>query len=101
MTPIQKTPEAPAENQPGEIPDANPIQASREIPMGPRLQFDEHGHAIPFTEAELQARSESLRIALEAMAAIPDDPPGSDEAFWRAIDAERPERPLFKELYER
>lgn len=101
MTPTQRFPEAPAEIQPGENPTPNPTGTSTEIPVGPRLRFDEHGHAIPFTEAEMQARSDSLRLALEAMAAIPDDPPGSDEAFWRAIDAERPERPLFKELYER
>ncbi len=101
MTPIPKDSEAPAEDRAGETPRTNPSQESPNIPMGPRLRFDEHGHIIPPTEEEMRATLESLKLALEAMAAIPDDPPGSDEAFWRAIDAERPERPLFKELYDR
>ena len=101
MTPIQKTPEAPAESHTEESPDANPTETSPKVPVGRRLRFDEHGHAIPPTEAERAADTQALLIALEAMAAIPDDPPGSDEEFWRAIDAGRPERPLFKELYEK
>ncbi len=45
----------------------------------PRLKFDDQGHAIARTEAEHLAIDEAFRLALEAMAAIPDDPPGSDE----------------------
>jgi hypothetical protein len=40
-----------------------------------------------------------VRRTLAAMAAIPDDPPGTDQAVMRAIDEERPGRPLFKGLY--
>jgi hypothetical protein len=65
-----------------------------------RHQCDEHGHLIPPTDAEREARSAALRQALAEMAAIPDDPPGSDEQFWRAMDEARPDYPLFKELYE-
>jgi hypothetical protein len=66
----------------------------------PRLRFDDRGHAIPPTEEERRARSEALRLALAEMASIPDDPPGSDEEVMRAIDAGRPERPLFRGLYQ-
>ena len=65
-----------------------------------RFRFDEHGHAIPLTEAEKAADHEALLQALAAMAAIPDDPNEPDEVFWRAMDEARPDRPLFKELYE-
>ncbi len=65
------------------------------------LQYDEHGHAIPPTKEEQEETKKAMLAALEAMAAIPDDPPGSDEAFWRAIDAERPHRPLFREYYDK
>jgi hypothetical protein len=74
-------------------------QPTNETKTGPRLRFDENGHAIPFTEEERRARTASLQAALAAMAAIPDDPPGSDEEFWRAIDEGRPDRPLFREYY--
>ena len=67
----------------------------------PPIRFDDRGHAIPPTEAERRVRSEALRRGLAEIAAIPDDPPGSDEEFWRAIDAGRPERPLFRRLYQR
>jgi hypothetical protein len=65
----------------------------------PAIRYDDRGHAIPPTEAERRARSEALRRGLAEMASIPDDPPGSDEEFWRAMDAARPERPLFRRLY--
>lgn len=65
----------------------------------PRLRYDDRGHAIPPTEGERRARTEALRLALADMASIPDDPPGSDEEAWRAIDAGRPGRPLFRGMY--
>ena len=73
--------------------------AATDAKAGPRLRFDEHGHAIPFTDEERRARTEALQAALAAMAAIPDDPACSDEEFMRAIDEGRPERPLFREYY--
>jgi hypothetical protein len=66
----------------------------------PPVRYDDRGHAIPPTEAERQARSEALRRGLAELASIPDDPAESDEEFWRAIDAARPERPLFQRYYE-
>ncbi len=66
---------------------------------GRRLKVDEHGHIIPPTPEENEADTKALLIALAEMAAIPDDPPGSDEEFWRAMDAGRPDRPLFRDLY--
>jgi hypothetical protein len=77
-----------------------PIEPAREARIGRRLQLDEHGHAIPLTEAERVADSEALTRALAAMASIPDDPNEPDEEFWRAMDESRPDRPLFKDLYE-
>jgi hypothetical protein len=71
-----------------------------EATVSPRLRFDERGHAIAPTDEERRARSETLRLALAEMATIPDDPPGSDEEAMRAIDAGRPERPLFRGLYQ-
>jgi hypothetical protein len=76
-----------------------PIEPVREARMRRQLRLDEHGHAIPLTEAEKEADTKALLIALAEMAAVPDDPPGSDEEFWRAIDAGRPDRPLFQEYY--
>jgi hypothetical protein len=75
------------------------VQETTEAPVGPRLRFDEHGHAIPFTDEERRARTEALRAALAAMATIPDDPACSDEEVMRAIDESHPERPLFREYY--
>lgn len=66
-----------------------------------RLRFDEHGHAIPPTEAEHAAAIEAWSRALAALAAIPDDPNEPDEVFWRAMDEDRPERPLFEEYYKK
>lgn len=65
-----------------------------------RLRFDEHGHAIPLTDAEKAADREAWLKAFAAMAAIPDDPNEPDEEFWRAMDEARPNRPLFKDYYE-
>ncbi len=67
---------------------------------GRQLEFDDEGHAIMPTEAERAEDHRALLVALAEMAAIPDDPAESDEELWRAIDAARPERPLFRELYE-
>jgi len=71
-----------------------------EATMSPRLQMDEHGHAIPPNPEEREARTVAVLRMIEEIAAIPDDPPGSDEEFWRAIDEGRPDRPLFREFYE-
>jgi hypothetical protein len=78
----------------------NPTTSVTEALTPPRLMFDDRGHAIPRTEAEHKVIAEAFQHALEEMAAIPDDPPESDEESWRAIDEGRPERPLFKELYQ-
>ena len=76
-----------------------PIEPVRQARIGRRLQFDEQGHAIPLTEAEKAEDYQAFLLARAEMANIPDDPPGSDEEFWRAIDAGRPDRPLFRDYY--
>jgi hypothetical protein len=76
-----------------------PTPIASDAPASNRLRLDASGRAIPLTDAELEEFAESARLALESLAAIPDDPPGSDEAFMRAIDEGRPERPLFRGLY--
>jgi hypothetical protein len=65
----------------------------------PPIRYDDSGHAIPPTENERRARSEALRRGLAEIASIPDDPAEPDEEFWRAIDASRPERPVFQRYY--
>lgn len=69
-----------------------PTQATPDAPAAPPLRLDDRGRALPLTEAERRARSEALRQALEAIAGIPDDPPGSDQEFMRAIDEGREAR---------
>jgi hypothetical protein len=76
------------------------VEAIRPSRTGRRLRLDEHGHLIPRTESEKVEDHKALLAAFARMAAIPDDPPGSDEALFRAIDEARPERPLFREFYE-
>lgn len=70
-----------------------------ETPISRRLRLDAHGRAIPLTDADRKELTKSARIALEALDCIPDDPPGSDVEFMKAIDEGRPERPLFKGKY--
>ena len=78
-----------------------PIPPAARPRLANYLRLDEHGHAIPPTEAERKVRTEAIRLALEAMAAIPDDPNEPDEEFMRAMDEARPDRPLFEEFYKR
>jgi hypothetical protein len=99
MKPTETQSEALIANGVKETSGASAIETSTEFSLGNRLQIDEHGHAIPLTEAEQAADTEALLIALAEMALIPDDPPGSDEAFWRAMDEAHPDRPMFKELF--
>jgi hypothetical protein len=77
----------------------NPTTSVTEALTPPRLRFDDRGHAIPRTEAEHKAIAEAFLLALEKMATISDDLPGSDQEGMRAIDEDRPERPLFQEYY--
>ena len=99
MNPIETQPDASIANGVKETSAASAIETSTEFTLGNRLRIDERGHAIPLTEAEQVADTEAYLAALAEMALIPDDPPGSDEAFWRAMDAAHPDRPMFKELY--
>ena len=69
-------------------------------PACPRLRLDDQGRAIPFTPAERQARFEALRLALEEIHAVTDDPSEvTDLEVFRAIDSHRPERPLFGDYF--
>ncbi|WP_435019007.1 hypothetical protein TA3x_001000 [Tundrisphaera sp. TA3] len=68
-----------------------------------RLQTDEKGRIIWPAETE-EERLARIKSALESIEAIKlmtdDDPPGaSDLVFWKAMDEDRPDRPLFKDLY--
>ena len=79
-----------------ETPSPTPIEPGHKARAGRRLQFDEHGHAIPLTEAEMAEYKAEALLALKELASIPDDPNESDEEFWRAMDEGRPERPLLQ-----
>lgn len=77
-----------------------PISVASDASVSNRLRLDARGQAIPLTDAERAEFAESVRRALDSLGTIPDDPPGSDQEFMRAIDEGRPERPLFLGLYE-
>ncbi len=63
-----------------------------EIPAVPARRLDERGRLIPLSPEERKVRSEAAVRALEAIAKLPDDdPPGTEEAFMRGIDENRPE----------
>jgi hypothetical protein len=68
-------------------------------PAPTRLKLNAEGRLMPRTDEERAADAIRIRAALARMAEIPDDPPGSDEEFWRAIDSHRPDRPLFEGMY--
>ncbi len=76
------------------------VRSPRPTRVGRHLRVDNQGRLIPRTEAEKIEDHQALLQAFAEMDAIPDDPPGSDEELFRAIDAGRPERPLFREYYE-
>lgn len=77
-----------------------PIQSDPETTAPNRLKLDARGRMLPRTDEERAASREALREALRRMAEIPaDDPPGETEEFMRAIDAGRPDRPLFEGYY--
>jgi hypothetical protein len=99
MNPLETSAEIPAANGVAEPSGVESLEESSKFPHGRRLQFDEHGHAIPPTPAEHAADTAAFLAALEEMAKIPDDPAESDEEFWRAMDEAHPDRPMFKELY--
>jgi hypothetical protein len=67
------------------------VDAEGPIPTFVPRQFDEHGRLIPLSDEERQARARAAVRALEALDRLPDDdPPGTDEAVLRGIDAHRP-----------
>lgn len=77
----------------------NDTPAGVEHPTTPapiRLKLNAEGRLMPRTDEERAADAIRIRATLARMAEIPDDPPGSDERFWRAIDSHRPDRPLFE-----
>ena len=71
------------------------------IPTFPPRQLDEEGHLIPISDEEWQARIKAANRALAALDRLPDDdPPGTEEAMMRGIDAHRaPGCKLFEGLY--
>ena len=77
----------------------SPTGADAEPPAPGALILDARGRIVPPTDEQRRARAEALARALADLDEIPDDPPGSDEAFWRAIDDGRPRRKLFEGMY--
>ena len=66
--------------------------------FGPALR-DAEGHWL-IDDDEWRARAEATRLALSQWEnRADDDPPETDKEFMKAIDAERPHRPLFDGLY--
>ena len=67
--------------------------------LSSRLRLDDQGRLIPPTDAEHQARAAAALRMIEEVNNIPDEPGEDDGDFFRTIEAERPERPLFEGLY--
>ena len=62
--------------------------------------FDKQGQWITPSPVERKARSEALARAIREIETTPDDdPPGIEAEMMRAIDSERPHRPLFEGMY--
>ena len=84
------------------IPTQTTHDTTREVPeeTSPnRLKVDADGRALPRTDAERAGDVVRIRAMLARMAEIPDDDGVSDAEIFRAIDAERPHRPLFEGMY--
>ena len=64
-----------------------------------RLMLDDKGRIIPPTQAELADRAKAVERMFVELAKIPANPIEEDQAIYRAIDAERPDRPLFEGMY--
>ena len=76
------------------------IEAAHQDSTVPRrLRLDLQGRLIVPTDAEHEARSAAVKRMIEDIREIPNGPDEDDRDFFRAIDEERPERPLFKGRY--
>ncbi|MEO6809489.1 MAG: hypothetical protein ABI353_10310 [Isosphaeraceae bacterium] len=70
------------------------------IPTFPPRTLDARGRLVPISPEERKARSEAAIRAIRAIRQRPDnDPPGTEAAFMRGIDEERPHRKLFEGMY--
>ncbi len=58
-------------------------------------RYDEQGYILPFTEAE----REGVRRMIEELKSIHNGPEEDDREFMRAMDANRPDFPLFEGMY--
>ncbi len=63
------------------------------------IKFDAEGHLMPWTAVEQAQHAESVRNGMVRLAEIPDDPGEDDREFFRAMDAARPNSPLFQRYY--
>ena len=73
--------------------------AAAASPASPPLRWDQNGCLIPFTAAQRAIRAEAVRRMFAELAEIPANPVEEDHEIYRAIDAERPDRPLFEGKY--
>jgi hypothetical protein len=95
MAAKKPAPATPGQAQNVPKPTPRKVAASAQAPDAPKPRPT----AARATKRDVAREAALVRQTLAAMAAIPDDPPGTDQAVMRAIDEERPGRPLFKGLY--
>lgn len=62
----------------------------------PTARLDAHGRVLPLTDAELAEYAQAFREGMARLEEVPDEPGEDDRDFFEAMDADRPERPLFR-----
>ncbi len=67
--------------------------------VSPPFKFDEQGRILPFTPAERAMRMEAIRRMIEELKSVENGPEEDDRDFFRAMDADRPDFPLFEGMY--
>ncbi len=69
------------------------------ITSAPTARLDAEGRMLPLTDAEQSQYALAFQEGMARLAAVPDEPGEDDREFFRAMDADRPERPLFQGMY--
>jgi hypothetical protein len=84
---------------PGQVEHDGLCDEQGPIPVFGPVRTDEQGRIV-LTDEERAARRDAAIRMLRVLGTYPDtDPPGTDEAFMRGIDENRPHRPLFEGMY--